>query len=164
MTTNNNWGTNDMDHNTSSSSRKTRKRDDGAKDDERNQLVSSINRMAEADIQRVGVENLRAIADGKRAAAEADRAAAEAERACTSGIVARTSGLANLTNSQIQNEEAISKWTLPSFDDDDPQKKAFYLSMADKAQCRYDFITAEMKKLSDTSTSTNTNTNTNTNT
>jgi len=112
----------------------------------------------------------RAIADGKRAAAEADRAAAEADRAAaeaerarTSGIVARTSGLANLMNSQIQNEQSISKWTLLSFDDVDPQKKAFYLSMAVKAQCRYDMITAEMKKLSDTSTSTNTNTNTNTN-
>merc|ERR1719491_2888901 len=101
-----------MDHNTSSSSRKTRKRDDGTEDDERNQLVSSINRMAEADIQRVGVENRTAIADGKRAAAEA-------ERVRTSGIVARTSGLANLTNSEIQNEEAISKWPLLSFDDDD---------------------------------------------
>ena len=102
-----------------------------------------------------------------------NRAAADAKRARTTGIAditrARTSGLANLTTSQIQNEEAITKWTLLSYDTTDERKKALYLSMTAKAQRCNDILTAEMEKLSAPSTAmntttTNTNTNTNINT
>ena len=96
------------------------------------------------------------------AVADRNRAAADAERARTTGIAditrARSSALANLTTSQIQNEDAITRYTLLSFDAPDEQRKALYLSMVAKAQHRNDILTAEMENLSAPSSTTNTTT------
>ena len=145
----------------STQTRKQRNRNDDDDDDEQNQLVSSINCMVEAD-------GVWAVAESYMAVADRNRTAADAERARTTGIAditrAWTSGLANLTTLQIQNEDAITRYTLLSFDAIDERRKALYLSMAAKAQHRNDILAAEMEMLSAPSITTNTNKNKNKNT
>ena len=65
---------------------------------------------------------------------------------------AQISRLAELINTQTQQDDAMTKWTLICFDTDNRRKKNLYKSMAVKAQNSYTTLKAKVKKLAGSST------------
>ena len=68
---------------------------------------------------------------------------------------ARTSGLADLMNALEKQDDAMTKYTILSFDTMDLDKKKLQEAMAVKAQNRHDIIEEEIKKLTTQSSNTN---------
>ena len=75
---------------------------------------------------------------------------ADITRAQTDMTRAQTSGLAELICAQEKQDDAMTKYSLLSYDTTDPQKKALYESMAVKAKNRYNILEAKVEKLAGT--------------
>ena len=67
---------------------------------------------------------------------------------------AQTSGLAELISAQEKQDDALTKYTLLSYDTDDPKKKTLYKNMAKKAHNCYNVLEAKVEKLAGSSAGT----------